>query len=54
MSSPDNMIPLPPQAGAIPLPPAPQNPPVLEDVVHAKYYGRRVETAIGKLCLVVL
>ncbi|KAF8347962.1 hypothetical protein F5887DRAFT_954955 [Amanita rubescens] len=37
------MIPLPPQAGTIPLPPAPQDPPVLADIVHAKYYKRSVE-----------
>jgi hypothetical protein len=54
--SPDNcdMIPLPPQAGAIPLPPAPQDPPVLADVVRAKHYKRSVEEAIGELCLLVL
>lgn len=32
-----------------PLPPAPQDPPVLADVVRAKYYERRVETALGRL-----
>ncbi len=32
----------PPQAGAISLPPVPQDPPVLADVVRAKYYKRSV------------
>ncbi|EDR15936.1 uncharacterized protein LACBIDRAFT_321028 [Laccaria bicolor S238N-H82] len=39
-------IPLPPQAGAAILPPAPQDPPVLADVVRAKYYLRSVETSV--------
>ena len=41
-------ISLPPQAG-IPLPPAPQDPPVLGDVIHARHYERHVEIGHGKL-----
>lgn len=42
------MIPLPPQAGAVPLPPAPQNPPTLGDVIRARSYQRDVEVAAGE------
>lgn len=45
------MVLLPPQAGAVPLPPAPQDPPVLADVVHAKYYERDIEVAFCKFYL---
>jgi len=48
------MIPLPPQAGGIPLPPAPQDPPVLADVMHAKQYKRSVDSVTGEFYLIIL
>ena len=41
------MILLPPQVGAVPLPPAPHDPPDLADVVCAKYYEKSIEVATG-------
>ena len=49
-----DMIPLPPQACAIPLPPAPQDPADFADVVLARSYQKSVDVAAGELHLVVL